>query len=71
MEKHTGVVKWFNDKKGFGFITDDATGRDVFVHYKHIISNESRKKLDQDDRVEFNIETNEKGNIATNVQKFS
>lgn len=49
----TGKVKWFNDAKGYGFITDEA-GSDVFVHYSNIVA-ESRKSLNQNDIVEFEI----------------
>ena len=48
-----GTVKWFNDKKGYGFITDE-NGKDVFVHYSSI-QMEGRKTLKQDDVVEFEI----------------
>lgn len=49
----TGKVKWFNDKKGYGFITD-SEGKDVFVHYSSILMN-GRKSLHEDDFVEFEI----------------
>lgn len=54
MEKLTGTVKWFNDQKGFGFLTTDE-GTDVFVHYTGIVSDQKRKSLTDGERVEFSI----------------
>jgi len=63
MEK--GVVKWFNNSKGYGFIQRDEGG-DVFVHYSAVKS-EGYKTLKQGDRVEFEIEESSKGPQAINV----
>ena len=49
MEKLTGTVKWFNDQKGFGFLTTDE-GTDVFVHYTGIVSDQKRKSLTDGER---------------------
>jgi CspA family cold shock protein len=63
-----GVVKWFNDSKGFGFITSDEGG-DVFVHHTSIQS-EGYKTLAEGQRVSFDIEEGEKGPKAVNVNKL-
>jgi CspA family cold shock protein len=62
-----GTVKWFNDEKGFGFITVDGGGKDVFVHFSEIKSDGFRS-LGEDQRVEFEITQGAKGPQATNVQ---
>ena len=61
-----GTVKWFNAKKGFGFITNSETGEDVFVHYSGIVS-EGYKTLDEGQVVTFDIEQGAKGAQAVNV----
>ena len=66
--KHTGKVKWFNDKKGYGFITRDDTGTDVFVHYTAIQGN-GFKTLSEGQSVEFEIVEGAKGPQAANVKK--
>jgi CspA family cold shock protein len=62
-----GVVKWFNDSKGFGFITSDEGG-DVFVHHTSI-QGEGYKTLSEGQRVSFDVEEGEKGPKAVNVVK--
>ena len=63
----TGTVKWFNDKKGFGFIENDDGG-DVFVHHTSI-QGSGFKTLAEGERVTFDIEQGEKGPKAVNVVK--
>lgn len=54
-----GTVKWFNAEKGYGFITNDANGEDVFVHYSSIIS-EGYKSLNEGQKVTFDMESDPK-----------
>lgn len=64
-----GIVKWFNNKKGFGFITDPSGGSaDIFVHYSEIIG-EGFKTLEEGDTVEFELSTCERGPKALKVVK--
>ena len=65
MSTTTGRVKWFDAKKGFGFIEQEG-GDDVFVHFRAIIS-EGYKTLDEGQEVEFELEDGEKGPQAANV----
>ena len=53
---NNGTVKWFNAEKGYGFITNDASGEDVFVHYSSIVS-EGYKSLNEGQKVTFEMES--------------
>ncbi|MFA3762695.1 RNA chaperone/antiterminator CspA [Yersinia sp. 2544 StPb PI] len=64
--KMTGLVKWFNADKGFGFISPADGSKDVFVHFSAIQSNDF-KTLDEGQNVEFSIENGAKGPAAVNV----
>ncbi|TCP65557.1 transcription antiterminator/RNA stability regulator CspE [Baia soyae] len=66
MSKLKGSVKWFNESKGFGFITPEDGSKDVFVHFSAIVSN-GFKTLAEGQRVEFDIEDGIKGPSAVNV----
>ncbi|MCP4582684.1 MAG: cold-shock protein [candidate division Zixibacteria bacterium] len=65
----TGVVKWFNDKKGFGFIKRENEDIDVFVHYT-VIAEEGYKSLTQGQLVEYDFVKGPKGPLATEVHKL-
>ena len=65
-EEETGTVKWFNVKKGYGFITRDA-GDDVFVHYRNILG-EGRRTISEGQRVRFIVVDSDKGPQADEVE---
>ena len=65
-----GTVKWFNEKKGFGFIVDPSVGTDIFVHFSAIQS-EGFKTLQEGDQVEYELYTDEKGAKARNVVRVA
>ncbi len=62
----TGTVKWFSEEKGFGFITQDGGGPDVFVHYK-AIQGSGFKVLKENQKVSFDVQQGPKGLQASNV----
>ena len=70
MSRLTGTVKWFNNDKGFGFVSFDDGARDAFVHFSEIQS-EGFKTLDEGDVVEFEIVEGQKGPAAENVQRVT
>ena len=63
----TGTVKWFNDAKGFGFVTPDDGGPDLFAHFSAIQS-EGFKYLQENQRVSFDVTTGQKGLQASNIR---
>ena len=67
--RETGTVKWFDEKKGFGFITRDNGGKDVFVHYSSIVG-DGFKNLHEGERVEFSVTETQKGWNATAVTRL-
>ena len=65
--QQTGVVKWFNEAKGFGFITPDDGGKDLFAHFSAIAS-QGFRTLAENKRVSFTAEVGPKGPQAANIQ---
>jgi CspA family cold shock protein len=65
----TGTVKWFSDDKGFGFITPDEGGRDLFVHFSGILG-DGYRSLSEGSKVTYEEEAGDKGPKAINVQKL-
>ncbi|GLQ98807.1 hypothetical protein GCM10007863_32270 [Dyella mobilis] len=66
-QQETGTVKWFNDAKGFGFISRDQGGEDLFVHFREIQS-QGFKSLAEGQKVSFNVTQGQKGLQASQVQ---
>lgn len=65
----TGLVKWFNNAKGFGFITPDEGGEDLFAHFS-AIGGSGYKSLKENERVSFDVTEGPKGKQASNIQKI-
>ena len=63
----TGTVKWFNDLKGFGFITPDEGGEDLFAHYSEV-QGSGFKSLKENQKVSFEVKQGPKGKQAANIQ---
>ncbi len=63
----SGTVKWFNDSKGFGFISPEAGGEDLFAHFS-AIQNQGFKTLKEGQRVSFDVTTGPKGKQASNIR---
>jgi CspA family cold shock protein len=69
MEKETGTVKWFNEQKGYGFISRESGEGDIFVHHSAIVG-EGFKTLNEGDRVEYTVTQGQKGLAAGEVRKI-
>lgn len=69
MADKTGVVKWYNQEKGFGFISCDD-GNDIFVHHSQIKEKGNERDLHEGENVTFDVADGQKGPMATNVQKI-
>jgi CspA family cold shock protein len=67
-EREKGIVKWFNDKKGYGFISRES-GNDIFVHHSSIVS-EGFRSLKEGEQVEFSVKQDAKGQAAVDVRKI-
>lgn len=65
----TGIVKWFNDAKGFGFITPDDKGEDLFVHFSEIRM-DGFKTLRENQRVQYDVKNGPKGLQAANIHSI-
>ena len=66
----TGTVKWFNDEKGYGFVTPDEAGKDLFVHHTGI-AGDGFKSLAEGAKVSYEAEASDKGPQAVNVQPLA
>lgn len=66
----TGKVKWFSNSKGYGFIVPDESGEDLFAHFS-AITGDGFRSLNENDRVEFDVQRGEKGFQATNIRHLN
>lgn len=71
MSTQTGTVKWFSADKGFGFITPDSGGKDLFAHFKEIQGGSGFKTLNENQRVQFEVTQGQKGLQASNIRDVS
>jgi CspA family cold shock protein len=70
MTFQTGIVKWFNETKGYGFIAPDGGGKDVFAHFREI-QGEGFKSLTENQRVQFAVTQGPKGDQASNITSIA
>jgi ATP-dependent RNA helicase RhlE len=68
-QKTIGTVRWYSEKKGFGFITPDNYGEDVFLHHS-VIQKSNTEKINEGDRIKFRVQQRKKGLAAVNIEKF-
>jgi CspA family cold shock protein len=68
MTTQTGTVKWFDDGKGFGFITPDGGGKDLFAHFSEIQSTGGFRSLAENQKVQFEVKQGQKGLQASNIR---
>jgi cold shock protein len=68
MTTQTGTVKWFDDGKGFGFITPEGGGKDLFAHYSEIQNTGGFKSLSEGQRVQFEVKEGQKGPQAASIR---
>jgi CspA family cold shock protein len=68
MTTQTGIVKWFDEGRGFGFITPDGGGKDVFAHFSAIQGDAGFKTLAEAQRVQFEVTQGQKGPQASNIR---
>jgi CspA family cold shock protein len=68
MTTQTGTVKWFDDGKGFGFITPDGGGKDLFAHFSEIQSTGGFRSLAEGQKVEFEVKQGQKGPQASTIK---
>jgi CspA family cold shock protein len=68
MTTQTGTVKWFDDGKGFGFITPEDGSKDLFAHFSEIRNEGGFKSLKENERVEFEVKQGQKGLQAANIR---
>jgi len=71
MSTQTGIVKWFDDGKGFGFITPDGGGKDLFAHFSEIQGGTGFKSLAEGQRVEFEVKQGQKGPQASGIKSLA
>jgi cold shock protein len=68
MTTQTGTVKWFDDGKGFGFITPDGGGKDLFAHFSEIAGGTGFRSLAENQKVQFEVKQGQKGPQASNIR---
>jgi len=68
MSTQTGIVKWFDDAKGYGFITPEEGGKDLFAHFSEIRAEGGFRSLKENQKVEFEVKQGQKGPQASNIK---